>query len=176
MIRAIRTELLRMGQYGSQWSARLVQIGRDERGRPAPWPECGHVHRSESAARGCARKHGWPEPEPGDPCPGCGDTEPREDCICTPLQNRVIRNRAGAMAGRTAPRTTPSWFTRAVRSTNRVVMRHEVEVLQSPGWWPSLVEARCSCGWRGPTRDMNEARQRRLVKLDQCPHAQPGDR
>lgn len=32
---------------------------------------------------------------------------------------------------------------------------HETSYRQCPGWWPSLLEAVCSCGWAGPTRDAN---------------------
>lgn len=52
---------------------------------------------------------------------------------------------------------------------------HEVSIRQAPGWWPSLVQAVCECGWRGPVRDMHDSRERVLVKLDQAGH-RDGDR
>ena len=55
---------------------------------------------------------------------------------------------------------------------------HEVGIRQAAGWWPSLVQAVCECGWHGPVRNMNDTRERVLVKLDASGHAggQDGER
>lgn len=47
---------------------------------------------------------------------------------------------------------------------------HDTEVRQCPGWWPNLVEAVCSCGWSGPTRDLNQPTARTLVRIDADEH------
>lgn len=47
---------------------------------------------------------------------------------------------------------------------------HDVEVRQCPGWWPSLVQAVCGCGWSGPVRNLNDQRGRVLVRLDVAEH------
>ena len=45
-----------------------------------------------------------------------------------------------------------------------------------PGWWPSLVQAVCSCGWRGPVRDANAytwpGRFRAQLDRDETEHRQ----
>lgn len=51
---------------------------------------------------------------------------------------------------------------------------HEVSIRQAPGWWPSLVQAVCACGWHGPVRSLNDSRGRVLVRIDQREH-QDGD-
>ena len=44
-------------------------------------------------------------------------------------------------------------------------------VRQVPGWWASLVRAECDdCGWTGPTRDMNDSRERAQIQLDKQDH------
>ncbi len=45
---------------------------------------------------------------------------------------------------------------------------------QAPGWWPSLVQAVCECGWHGPVRDMNSSQERILITLDKIKHACEG--
>lgn len=49
-------------------------------------------------------------------------------------------------------------------------MSHNARVRQSPGWWPSLVEGTCSCGWHGPTRDLNTPAGHVLAQLDTDEH------
>ncbi len=55
---------------------------------------------------------------------------------------------------------------------------HVLATRQAPGWWPSLVQAVCECGWRGPVRNVNDSRERVLLKLDGTGHAsgQDGER
>ena len=50
---------------------------------------------------------------------------------------------------------------------------HFTEVRQAPGWWPSLCQAVCSCGWHGPVRDMYDHRGRGLLRIDQREHVSP---
>ena len=51
---------------------------------------------------------------------------------------------------------------------------HVTAVRQAPGWWPALVQAVCTCGWRGPVRDMNDYRGRNLLRIDEREHLDPG--
>jgi len=47
----------------------------------------------------------------------------------------------------------------------------DVEVKQTAGWWPALVEARCNdCGWYGPVRDTNTTAGRIAAKMDAAHH------
>jgi hypothetical protein len=50
------------------------------------------------------------------------------------------------------------------------VNAHEVTFRQAPGWWPSLVQAVCACGWHGPVRHTNDSHQRVLLRLDRAEH------
>lgn len=46
------------------------------------------------------------------------------------------------------------------------MMHHDTGTRQCSGWWPALVEAHCSCGWVGPTRDANTYAWPHIFKAD----------
>jgi hypothetical protein len=51
------------------------------------------------------------------------------------------------------------------------IVRHETDTRQVPGWWANLLHATCSCGWHGPTRDMNQwPRAKYLLERDADEH------
>jgi hypothetical protein len=44
------------------------------------------------------------------------------------------------------------------------------EIQQAPGWWPSLVQVVCGCGYRGRIVDINDDRTRRQVRWERDDH------
>jgi hypothetical protein len=49
-------------------------------------------------------------------------------------------------------------------------------IRQAPGWWASLCRAECDeCGWVGPVRNTNEARDDNLLWRDKREHRCGGD-
>jgi hypothetical protein len=42
---------------------------------------------------------------------------------------------------------------------------HETETLKANGYCSSLFQATCTCGWRGPIRNIDEADRIRFVLL-----------
>jgi len=53
---------------------------------------------------------------------------------------------------------------------------HVTTVRQAPGWWPSLVQVVCECGWHGPVRNAGDGRARSLLRLDAREHEEGGRR